>query len=482
MRLSTPFAPSPLALSRPGLSAVSKRGGWPNALRYAALGLLLRASGVVGVPKNKATSRAGKTFSVAVLLLACISLLCLCGCAHKQPSRQAARVVQLEFWNGFSGPDGTTMERIVHEFNASHPHIRVRMQIIPWGTYYDKVTLGLAFGGAPDVFILHADRLPQYADRSALYRIDNLLAHSDLRAGDFMPRPWRAGCWKGKRYAVPLDCHPVGLYYNTELFEKAGIVDANGHAKPPVTLAEFLADAKKLTVDTDGDGRPDQWGFVFTWFRTNYYTVLSQFGGDLLTADGKASALASAEARESLQLMSSFIYDLHIAPSPEGQDSWIGFQTGKVAMAMEGIYMLSSLETQKNLKFAGAPCPVFGKKPGAWANSHMMVMPAKIDPVKRKAAWEFIQYLSDHSLEWAKGGQVPVRKSILGSDDFKRLRVQREFSKQLPYVCYMPASTSLDQVLPFADAAVEAGLCGIKPAKQALDEANRRIDEVLTRQ
>lgn len=373
------------------------------------------------------------------------------------------------------------MERIVRQFNASHPDIRVRMQIIPWGTYYDKVTLGLAFGGAPDVFILHAGRLPQYADRSALYCMDGLFTR-DINANDFMPRPWRAGCWKGKRYAIPLDCHPVGLYYNTELFEKAGIVDASGRAKPPATLSEFLDDAKKLTVDTNGDGRPDQWGFVFTWFRTNYYTFLSQNGGDLLTADGRASALDSPEASDALQLMSSFIYDRHIAPNPEGQDAWIGFQTGKVAMALEGVYMLSSLESQKKLRFAGAPCPVFGKKPGAWADSHMMVMPAKLDPAKRKAAWRFIRHLSDHSLAWAKGGQVPVRKSIINSAEFRKLSVQYEFSKQLPYVAYMPMSTSLDQVLPFADAAVEAALCGIKPAKPALLEADRRIDEVMSRQ
>ncbi len=428
-----------------------------TALRYA---VLLRASGVVLITL----------------------MLCLCGCGPKQTARHHGQVVQLEFWNGFSGPDGTTMERIVRQFNASHPDIRVRMQIIPWGTYYDKVTLGLAYGGAPDVFILHEDRLPEYADRSVLYPMDGLLAHSDLKSTDFMPRPWHAGTWKGERYAVPLDCHPIGLYYNTELFKKAGIVDANGNAKPPTDLKEFLADAKKLTVDTNGDGRPDQWGYVFTWFRTNYYTFLRQFDGDLLSADGKRSALDSPQARQSLQLMDSFIYNRHIAPSPEGQDAWIGFQTGKVAMALEGIYMLSSLESQKNLKFAGAPCPVFGKKPGAWANSHMMVMPAKLDPVKRKAAWEFICYLSDHSLDWAKGGQVPVRKSILQSAAFRKLPVQREFSKQLPYVCYMPSSTSINQVQPFFDAAVEAGLCGIKPAKQALDEADRRTDEVMSRQ
>ncbi|NLN75074.1 MAG: ABC transporter substrate-binding protein [Armatimonadetes bacterium] len=416
------------------------------------------------------------------LILLILGALCLiCGCGQKRASHKNG-VVHLEFWNGFSGPDGTTMERIVREFNKLHPDIQVRMQIIPWGTYYDKVTLGLAFGGSPDVFVVHADRLPEYADRSALYDMDELIRSDSISAADFMPRPWNAGNWKGVQYAIPLDCHPIGLYYNTKLFEKAGIVDDAGRAKPPTNLAEFVDAAQKLTIDSNGDGAPEQWGYVFTWFRTNYYTYLSQFGGDLFTADGRKPALNSPQAQDSLDLMRDFIYNRRFAPSPEGQDAWIGFLTGKVAMALEGIYMLSSMESQEDLHFAGAPCPVFGKKPGAWANSHMLVMPADSDPVKREAAWKFIKYLSDNSLKWAEGGQVPVRRDILESPEFKKLTVQHEFSKQLPYINYMPSSISLNQALPFFDAAVEAVLCNIKPASEALAEADRRIGEVMSRQ
>ena len=417
---------------------------------------------------------------ISFLLLVC--LLSVCGCNRPKSTAGKNNVITLQFWNGFSGPDGTTMERIVRRFNEKHPDIRVRMQIIPWGTYYDKVTLGLAYGGAPDVFVLHRDALPRYADSKVISCLDDFVAKGAIDANDFVPRPWHACVWKGKRYAIPLDCHPIGLYYNVALFKKAGIVDANGNAKPPVTLDEFLADAKKLTVDADHDGRPEQWGFAFTWMRTNYITVLSQFGGNLLSADSRRSALGTARAHKALGLMSDFIDKYHIAPRPEGQDSWIGFQTGKIAMAMEGIYMLSSLEQQKNLQFAGAPCPIFGKQRGAWANSHLLVMPAKLTPERRKAAWTFIKYLSDHSIEWAKGGQVPVRKSILQSPQFRKLPVQYEFSKQLPYIAYMPASVSIDQVVPFADAAIEGALCGIKPAGEALAEADRRTNGVLERE
>ncbi len=407
--------------------------------------------------------------------------LALGGCAG-DTQRAAPEAVTLNFWNGFTGPDGATMEKIVRTFNKSHPDIRVKMQIIPWGTYYDKVTLGLAFGGAPDVLILHSNRFPEFANYSSLGRLDDLVKRPGFDKSDFAEGPWAAGVWKGRRYAIPLDCHPIGLYYNTRLFRQAGIVDADGNAKPPETLEEFLLAARKLTMDANGDGKPEQWGFAYTWLRTNAFTFLHQFGADILTPDFRKSGLDSPEAAEALGLMQAFCYEHKVCPKPEGADAWMGFQTGKVAMALEGVYMLTSLEEQADLEFAGAPCPLFGRKRAVWANTHLLAMPAAVDARKREAAWTFMRYLSDHSLDWAKGGQVPVRKSILNSPGFKKLQVQYAFSKELPYIAYEPPTVSYNQVVPFYDAAIEASLNRIKPTDEALIEAARRINEVLERE
>src|SRR5688572_23404646 len=99
---------------------------------------------------------------MAVALLSCGLFA---GC--EQGREEGGAVTEISFWNGFSGPDGAAMERIVKQFNASNPDVRVRMQIIPWATYYDKLTLGLAFGDPPDVFVLHANRVPEYAEHGA---------------------------------------------------------------------------------------------------------------------------------------------------------------------------------------------------------------------------------------------------------------------------------------------------------------------------
>jgi len=112
----------------------------------------------------------------------------------------------------------------------------------------------------------------------------------------------------------------------------------------------------------------------------------------------------------------------------------------------------------------------------------LLAMPAAVDARKREAAWTFMRYLSDHSLDWARGGQVPVRQSILNSPGFKKLQVQYEFSKELPYIAYEPPTVSYNQVVPFYDAAIEASLNRIKPTDEALSEAARRINEVLERE
>lgn len=421
-------------------------------------------------------------FSRLVLLALAVCLLTACGCGRPDASHNNAVPIVLTFWNGFTGPDGTTMEKIVRKFNREHKDIRVKMQIIAWSTYYDKLTLGLAYGGAPDIFIVHANRFPEFANYGSLSCMDDLLAQGQMNPADFVAIPWKAGLWKGKRYGIPLDCHPQGLYYNAALFKKAGIVDSFGNPKPPSNLAEFLDAAHKLTVDEDGDGRPEQWGFAFTWLRTNAYTFYGQFGTGLLNKDLNRSDLSSERAVRALQLMSDFIYKYKIAPVPEGQDAWMGFQTGKVAMALEGIYMLSSLESQKGLHYLGAPCPVFGMRQAAWGNSHLLAIPSNSVGKRRAAAWEFVRYLSDHSLDWARGGQVPVRKSILASSGFAGLRIQKEFSRELPYVVLEPASVACNQIAPFADAAVEAALMRIKTPRQALNEAAWRIDNVMKRQ
>jgi len=419
-------------------------------------------------------------FSLRSIIVLCLLSLLLVSCSPGKHSGNVASA-EIRFWNGFTGPDGATMEKIVQQFERE-TGIRVKMQIIPWSTYYDKLLLSLAYGGAPDVFICHANRIAEFARYGVFRPLDDLIeADKGFNSSDFLPNIWKAGQSAGKQVGLPLDCHPQGLYYNLKLFREAGIVDAQGNPKPPETWEEFLDAARRLTKDKDRDGRPDQWGFAFTWLRTNWITFISQHGGSILSPDLKRAALADPPAVRATQQMCDIITRYGVAPKPEGFDSWMGFRQGRVAMAIEGIYMLSSVEEQRGLEYAGAPVPSFGPRRAVWGGSHLLCMPKNLSPQRAQLVWRFMRYLSDHSLDWAEGGQIPVRRSLLNQPRFRQMRVQYAFAKQLPYVVFEPASHKSTEIMPFYDAAIEAALLGIKSPQDALNEAARRIQQVLDR-
>ncbi len=368
------------------------------------------------------------------------------------------------------------MRKIIRGFNASQKDVQVEMEIIPWGTFYDKVTLGLAFGGAPDIFVIHTGRFPEFASHDVLSPIDADLKAAGLDAGKFPPQTWATSTWKGQQYALPLDIHPMALYYNLDLFKEAGIQN------PPKTYEEFLETAHKLTKDKNGDGKVDQWGFAFTWLASNSTLFMNQFGSAMLTPDLKKSALGTPESRAAFERMTDIIYKEKVAPKPEGQDAWLGFQTGKVAMALEGVYMNAGLERQKGLNYAAAPVPQFGPVPAVWGGSHLLALPKESTPEKRAAAWAFAKYLSDHSILWAEGGQVPARKDLVNTPEFQAMKVQSAVATQIDKLVYEPASTSLNLVGTFKDSAVEKIVNRIGTIDEAISVAERRTNVVLDRQ
>jgi multiple sugar transport system substrate-binding protein len=411
-----------------------------------------------------------------VLLLA----LLLSGCARRERTSAlgtASGKIVLDFWNGFTGPDGKTMERIVRQFQKENPDVGVRMQLIPWATYYDKLTLSLAYRGAPDVFVVHAGRLPEFASFDTLQPLDALMAAAEppLPKERFAPAPWNASFYAGKQVALPLDVHPIVLYCNTRLLQEAGVPE------PPRTWDAFLEAARKMTKDTDRDDRPDQWGFVFTWQRSNWLTFAYQFGGGVLSPDYKSCAMESPESLAATRRMCDLVYTHRVAPKPEGIDAWLAFRQGKVGMALEGLYMLSTLEEQKNFPFVAAPAPQFGPKPGAWGGSHLLCQPAGITPERSRAAWRLMRYLSDHSLAWAKGGQVPARLDLQRSPEFAAMPAQSAAATQLPYIQYDPLTPKMNAIFPFVDPAIEAALLGLQTPEGAMRDACRRIAQVLKR-
>ena len=386
------------------------------------------------------------------------------------------RAVTVHFWNGFTGPDGRTMLALVKRFNAENPDVHVLMQRMDWSTYYSKLFVAGLGGRAPEVFVSHVINLERFLQADFVRPVDDLLAGPNgLDTTDLLPSVWDAVEKDGRHYAVPLDVHAIGLYYNRDLFAQAGLPG------PPRDRAEFMHALERLTRDVDGDGNPDQWGYVFTWFRTNVVSIMRQFGGRFFTEDCSRCTLDEPENVEALQFCVDLIRKYRFVPPPENFDAWIGFRQGKVGMAFEGTYMLPDLLKQEDLDYGAAPLPLLGSTPAAWAGAHTLCLRNGMDEQKTEAAWRFVRFLSDHSLDWAEGGQIPARNSLRATERFAGMKAQAAFAEQLPYICFGPLVPFIFEFYTEFDAAVEKTLRGSATPQDALATATENVNGIIAR-
>jgi len=403
---------------------------------------------------------------------------------YKQASRGGNDVVTIRFWNGFTGPDGRTILKLVRRFNEENPDTKVLVQRVKWATYYNKLFVAGIGDRAPEVFIVHTSGLERFKRAGLLRCIDDMVTGTDgIDTDDFSREVLEAVRREGKTYGLPLDTHMMGMYYNNALLKRAGIVDGNGDPKPPADLEEFLYAIKTITTLSDESDNTKIWGFAFTWARTNVASVMWQFGGSFFSEDKTKCTLNSPENVEALQFCADIINKLKVSPPPgtESSESWIGFCQGNVGMLFEGIYMLPNLERLSGLDYAGAPIPLLGKKNAVWADSHVICLSNNLKEKKLEASWLFTKFLSDNSLDWARGGQIPVRKSILRTDGFKEMAMQNRFAEQLPYIRYMPQIPFIGEFCGEFDIAIEKALRGSATAQQALDVATVNVNKTILR-
>lgn len=394
-----------------------------------------------------------------------------------------APATTLRFWHGFTGKDGEMMLELVRRFNRENPDIEVAVQRMPWGTYYNKLFVAGLAGRAPEVFVSHSGALPRLQRAEFVRPIDDLAAGArPLPLADFDASALGAVRSDDRLYGVPLDVHPIGLLYNRTLFREAGIVDAHGEPAPPRDWDSFVDALRRLKRDTDNDGRIDQWGFAFEGSSFNILvTWMMQFEGRLLSEERDAVLLSSPENIAALTLARRLVVEEKLVPSPEEETSWASFLQGRVGMFFGGVFMLRSLETQTTIDYAAAPLPQFGPRRAVWGESHVLCLRRDLDPALTDASWRFITFLSDHSVTWARGGQIPVRASLRATPEFQALDVPRVFAGQLDHLRYVQKAPYTFELQREMRIAFDEILRGAATPAEALAKAQRNVEVVMAR-
>lgn len=405
-----------------------------------------------------------------------VGALALSGCAGQGSGgggeNDPDAKVTLDFWNGFTGPDGPALQQVVDDFNASQDRITVKTNIMPWDTLYQKVLTAVAGNDGPDIVAMSASRLPQFADEGLFQPVDDYYENPDFDSDALVEAVVDASVFDGQNYGVPVNYATMMMYYNKALFEKAGL----DPEAPPTTWDEFAAMVPKLTVDENGDGKPEQYAIALADHETvpMYQPLLWNAGGGIVSADGKTSELGSEGSLEALNFWIDLVREQKASPiGLAGADADKLFLTEKAAIEIVGPWMTTGFD-DAGLNY-GLARPFAG--PAAQqtlADVVSMSIPANADETTKQAAYEFFAYWNspEGQITWANGSGFPPTRADVADQ-----------ITESPYPAIFGAADiagSAQVLMPGIAAGGTIGETIFTPALQRALNGEGTVDEIFT--
>lgn len=422
-----------------------------------------------------------KKMVAALAALAAGSALALAGCSDSTGSSGSSPSgpVTLTFWHGYTEADGKVLDQIVQDFNASQKDVTIETTTKTWAVIGDTLLTALSANQGPDIVALPAENLPVYASKGAFATLDDFYASDATKAASLNPNAVDMVKVDGSSYGVPTGFVPLSVIYNKALFAAAGITEF------PTTWDDWVADSKKLTIDENGDGTPEQYGLALPDHATVGNGVWASLfygnGGDLV--DGSKSVLDSKANVETLTYWADAVTNDKISPTGlDGVASDKLFSSGKAAMEVGGPWM-AGVATENNIDYGIAAIPAGPEEQASSAIGISAAVTAKAGEAKKAAAEKFFDYFytKDVATQWSLGsGWPPLRTDIPAADVASNPIVAALTAMSGTARPLLPGVANSTDVLKAVDEATQKALAGGDPAdllKTASASAQQSLDD-----
>lgn len=285
------------------------------------------------------------------LLLVLLSLVIVAAAVPAfRTSAQDQITLRMSVWGSLS--DQEAYQARLDMAKKEFPNITVELLYTP-DDYDQRIQTMLAGGDAPDIVQL-AEAIHGYSSRGQLVPINDKVSAAGIDLDKRFGTNYKQYQYEGSLYALPDRGGAMIVYYNRDMFDKAGVSYPTGDWK----WADFLKAAQTLTL-RDGDA-VTQYGFAAGGWWPWWMSFIYQNGGSVLDQDGKPT-FNSDQVKEALQFYNDLVYKHKVAPSPEDYAN-LGtnspdplFAQGKVAMIMTGFWNIASLRDVKDINWDIAP-------------------------------------------------------------------------------------------------------------------------------
>lgn len=398
------------------------------------------------------------------------------GCSSKtNENNDKGKDVTIKYITYSAGPDHIQdLEKMIGEFEKQNPNINVEYEVIGYDNYYSKLQTQASSNTLPDVFEINYENFVTYAENGVLLQLDDLQKKdSTFKPEDLSGNSFNYFKYKDKLYGLPAKFSDVVLYYNKDLFDKAGVA----YPTADWTWKEELEAAQKLTKDN-----------VFGCFApitfTELYKTVAQNGGSLFDKDGKPT-INSKENIEAAQWMIDKINKYHIQPTPKqmsGKASEDMFKNGELAMLTTGTWLLNT--------FSDAPFKWdIALEPGNTKKVHHVFAEGTVANNKTKnseAAWKFIKFMSvdpiatkirmESNWEIAAAANEDVKKNFIENNKPESREV---VFKAVETGIMPPVVKNYSQIQDIVNKELDKAVIQAKTVEQALNDAQDQVQKII---
>lgn len=289
------------------------------------------------------------------------------------------------YWHGAMTDYLTECEE---KFEAENSNIDIVLDYYDWGEYWTKLEAAAAGGEVADVFQLNGPNNYKYADYGMLLPLDDYIAGSDVDMDNYPEALNKIYNIDGVQYGIPVDWDTIGLWYNKEIFDAAGVEYPNENW----TWEDLVAAAEKIT-DADAGiygisaGYADQGGF---------FNTVPAAGGYIVNEDGTKCGFDDEKTVKGLQIWEDLL-KAGLSPSQaklnETADTTL-FTAGQLGMLMAGDWVIADFVAVEGFagKFDAAMLPMIdGNRASCIHGKANCISSVTENPDE---AWAWVSYLA----------------------------------------------------------------------------------------
>lgn len=414
-----------------------------------------------------------RKFSIIAIVLVLASIFSLAACSNsgsdeaaggKEGGKKENGSAQLRFATWDSGKELQIQQKIAKAFEEKHPGVKV--QVEAYGDGFDQ-KLAASFGAKNPPDVMYMWNFPAYYQ--SLEPLDSYIeGDQEMDMNDFYQGLFNYSRMEGKIYGMPSGFTTRAIYYNKDLFDKAGIA----YPKDGWTWDDFKAIAKKLS-----DPSKKQYGFGIVPEPDTYdlQGLVWSNGGSYISEDGKEvkGYMNSPETIGAIQTLGDLLKNKS-AVLVGGKNQQSGddiFKAGKIAMWESGIWPLAGFK-DAGINVGTVEVPTFGDKPAKGVIATSAVSIAK-DSKNKELAYEFVKFYSSAEAIKMRTSDLPVRISVVKEMNMEQDPLVSPFYKMLERSDNTPAfllNKNWNEINRNLSAAINAVMLG-QDAKGLLNKA-----------